>query len=119
MLEEEELQIKDKCDYYRRKEDMLVQINQKIGIYEGQDKFEDIGASNSQNHRDALLKELQADYDRYLKTYQLNKLRKIGAQATTKEEVRKYENLNLQSRWADYLNSSETDSLDPMSFIDK
>lgn len=54
--------MKDKCDYYRRKEDKLRMMKQKIDIVT---KIED----DESDQRDAHLKDLQVDYDKYLKLY--------------------------------------------------
>ena len=38
-LEQEDARLKDRCDYYRRKEDKLRVIKQKLDIINGEDKF--------------------------------------------------------------------------------
>lgn len=63
-LVSEENKLKDQCDYYRRKEDKLRVIKQKVDIIEGHSKFDD-----GQNHKDALMKEVQADYGKYIEMY--------------------------------------------------
>ena len=62
MLETEEEQLKDKCDYYRRKEDKLRVIKHKIDVIEGSDRFSE---EVSEDQRDALVKEVQVDYEKY------------------------------------------------------
>lgn len=42
-------------------------IKQKLDIVMGQDKFEDL--SEDTHARDALMKEVQVDYDKYLRLY--------------------------------------------------
>ena len=60
--------MKEKCDYYRRKEDKLRVIKQKMDIINGEDRFASEGAQE-EHARDALIKEVQADYDRYIKLF--------------------------------------------------
>lgn len=47
--------LKEKGDYYRRKEDKLRVMKQKLDILEGHNKFED---TLTEDQRDALIKEL-------------------------------------------------------------
>ena len=47
--------LKEKGDYYRRKEDKLRVMTQKLDILEGHNKFED---TLTEDQRDALIKEL-------------------------------------------------------------
>ena len=68
MLEQEEKQLKDKCDYYRRKEEKLRVIWQKVELISGRDKFED--APEDTERRDNLLLDIQVEYEKYLKLYQ-------------------------------------------------
>ena len=67
MLEEEEKLMKDKCDYYRRKEEKLRQLKQKLDIIGGRDKYEE--EPEDTERRDTLLIHIQVDYDKYLKLY--------------------------------------------------
>lgn len=59
MLEEEEQKLKDQCDYYRRKEERLRTIKQKLEIL-GKDE------SMIEEQRDGLIREAQLDYDKFL-----------------------------------------------------
>ena len=47
--------MKEKCDYYRRKEDKLRVIKHKMDVIEGNDKFED---DIDEDRKDALVKEI-------------------------------------------------------------
>ena len=76
ILNEEEKELKDKCDYYRRKEDMLRTLKQKLEMYE-----------NDQTS-DTLLKEIQIDYNKFLKLY-LNDLDTQLLNLPNKREKRK------------------------------
>lgn len=67
VIEDEETQLKEKCDYYRRKEEKLRIMKQKIDIIEGKDRFEE---DIEEDRRDGLIRDLQIDYDKYLKLYQ-------------------------------------------------
>ena len=60
--------MKDKCDYYRRKEEKLRVIWQKVELISGRDKFED--APEDSERRDNLLLDIQVEYEKYLKLYQ-------------------------------------------------
>ena len=66
---DEESRLKERCDYYRRKEDKLRVIKQKLDIVNGEDRFASEGVSQEEDAREALIKEVQADYDRYIKMY--------------------------------------------------
>lgn len=44
-------------------------IKQKLDIVNGEDRFASEGVSHEEDARDALIKEAQADYDRYIKMY--------------------------------------------------
>ena len=69
MLGDEESRLKERCDHYRRKEDKLRVIKQKLDILNGEDRFASEGVSHEEDARDALIKEVQTDYDRYIKMY--------------------------------------------------
>ncbi len=58
--------MKEKCDYYRKKEEKLRIMKQKIDIIEGKDRFEE---DIEEDRRDGLIRDLQIDYDKYLKLY--------------------------------------------------
>lgn len=66
ILSEEESQIKERAEYYRRKEEKLRIIKQKLDIVKGDDKYE---SDLEEDRKDALMKEIQIDYDKYLKLY--------------------------------------------------
>jgi|LauGreDrversion4_2_1035121.scaffolds.fasta_scaffold67213_1 hypothetical protein len=63
LLEQEERVLKEKGDYYRRKEDRLRILRQKLDIIKGQDK---LGEDISDDQREGLIKEVQVDFDKYL-----------------------------------------------------
>lgn len=44
-------------------------IKQKLDILNGEDRFASEGVSQEEDTRDALIKEVQTDYDRYIKMY--------------------------------------------------
>ena len=71
ILEEEESSLKEQWDYYRRSEDKLRTMKQKIDIIQGKNRFEDA----DDTMRNALMSELQIDYDKYLKLYQKDVVR--------------------------------------------
>lgn len=56
--------MKDQCDYYRRKEERLRVIKQKIDLIEGERD-----QTTSEEQRDALRREAQNDYEKYVKDY--------------------------------------------------
>ena len=65
LLEQEERVLKERGDYYRRKEDRLRVMRQKLDIVKGEDKLGDV----SEEQRDALIKELQVDFDKYMQLF--------------------------------------------------
>ncbi len=56
--------MKDSCDLYRRKEEKLRVIKHKNELME---------KSENERERDGLLREMQADYHKYLETYKKTK----------------------------------------------
>ena len=44
-------------------------IKQTLDIVNGEDRFASEGVSQEEDARDALIKEVQTDYDRYIKMY--------------------------------------------------
>jgi hypothetical protein len=65
LLEQEERVLKERGDYYRRKEDRLRVMRQKLDIVKGEDKLGEV----SEEQRDALIKELQVDFDKYMQLF--------------------------------------------------
>lgn len=57
--------LKERGDYYRRKEDRLRVMRQKLDIVKGEDKLGEV----SEDQRDALIKELQVDFDKYMQLF--------------------------------------------------
>jgi hypothetical protein len=76
LLEIEESRLKEQCDYYRRKEDRLRVMRQKLDILD-REAFTD-SEIIEEDRRDGLVKELQADYEKYLQTYGQGKGSKRG-----------------------------------------
>ena len=60
ILGKEESDLKEKCDFFRRKEDLLRKMKQKVEILE---------KNKGDEKEDFLLKDVQVDYDKYLKIY--------------------------------------------------
>ena len=87
----------------------------------GQDKFEDL--SEDTHARDALMKEVQVDYDKYLRLYQQDKHTILGTKSKKpSRESKAYKAMELQSlqnRWSDYLHDfDEFHDLKPLMGLD-
>ncbi len=108
LLEQEERVLKEKGDYYRRKEDRLRILRQKLDIIKGQDK---LGEDISDDQREGLIKEVQVDFDKYLQLFQNHKKAKTVTKKV-QEEVS-----SLEGKWAAYLGDQA--SLEPISFLDQ
>lgn len=75
---------------------------------EKDEEYQGRGGASSEDKRDAVIKEVQADYDKYLKAYEENKprLMRHGVATTGKSsELKGTAGTNaLEFKWASYLN---------------
>jgi hypothetical protein len=75
---------------------------------EKDDEYQGRGGASSEDKRDAVIKEVQADYDKYLKAYEENKprfMRHGGATGGKSSELKGTAGTNaLEYKWASYLN---------------
>lgn len=110
ILEEEERNLKDQCDYYRRKEEKLRLIKQKTDIVQGRDRFEN---DIDEDRKSALMKEIQIDYNKYLKLY------KDSVKGyREKTQLRNQDLQAFQDKWADYLHEEANEDLRPLIGLD-
>ncbi|CDW91648.1 ww domain containing protein [Stylonychia lemnae] len=107
ILEDEESQIKDKADFYRRKEEKLRTIKQKIDMIRGEDKYD---SDLDDDRKEVLMKDVQIDYDKYLKLYQKDE----GMSNKNKESLRNQDLQVLQNKWGEYLVDEARHDLSPI-----
>ena len=93
-LAEEEQLLKDKCDKVRRQEELLKAVEGKVSKWE---------AESNLNRRGAMLTELQADFDKYLRLYsreseKLKRQRKVTDETACLAEVK-----DFQLKWSEFL----------------
>ncbi len=110
VLSEELSAIKEKWEHYRRQEDKLRTLKQKIELLESLD-------NNEEYRREEFTMDVQMDYDKYLKLYRIGDdlKRRIGK---NKSEVRKSDFISFQNKWSEYLIEEANMDLKPIINLD-